>query len=581
MYSDDYYYLLGGFKSRYPLIGQALCYHQSTRGDPMTFRDKPYLVELYQAMLSTDTICIRKAVQTGVSELLIQMSLHFAGWQGKIVAYTLPVYKIRDRFVQARIDPLLISVPEYRDRSPSGSKMDGISKKAAENLKMKRFGRGWLHFLSSNTPGDFVEFSADIMVVDEYDQCDPANLAKAYDRLRESTHAQMYYVGNPSRPGIGVSRLFDESDGRRWHYRCPHCRHVQYLDWFESVVRRREDGKWVPRDTERAHGSEKDIRPVCRGCARPFNRASTWYRWLPTNPTHDDEGVARPVGYSMSRLDVLSDSLRDLLKEWLKAQGDTAKLAAFFNSVLGVPYEAAGARVSDSMLTLASSGEALDYSAGANAYGKRLVTAGIDVGSVLNVSISVFEAPKKEETEGEEEEEEDLDLDVEPIRRAVWVGALGGKDAFEKAADLLRRYKVDFCVVDSAPETRKAQELRDTFAGTGCSVWLCRFFPTPRIGRVRYGMNLDHSTQVVTVDRTQLLDATFDDIRDLCRIFPEDINTVLGWAQQMKAPARILDETRNRIIWSEGNKADHYRFADAYDRVAYDLHTMGGGYFVV
>ena len=72
---------------------------------------------------------------------------------------------------------------------------------------------------------------------------------------------------------------------------------------------------------------------------------------------------------------------------------------------------------------------------------------------------------------------------------------------------------------------------------------------------------------------------TFDEIRDGRRVFPEDIQTVLGWSQQMRAPVRVLNENKSRIIWTEGKSPDHYRLAGIYDRIAYDVNEAGGGYF--
>ena len=38
----------------------------------------------------------------------------------------------------------------------------------------------------------FVEFSADTLIIDEYDQCDRDNLAKGYDRLRASPNPKFF-----------------------------------------------------------------------------------------------------------------------------------------------------------------------------------------------------------------------------------------------------------------------------------------------------------------------------------------------------------------------------------------------------
>ena len=563
---DQYRSTLSSVAGLHPLLRLGLVHHRNTRGQPLDFRDKPYLIELYTDLPRNDATVVRKAVQTGVSELCIQLALERSGWAGRIVAYVLPTYSIRDRFVQKRIDPLLQHVPAYRARCPGGELGGmGRTRKAAGNLKLKKFGEGSMMFLGSNTPGDFVEFSADILIIDEFDQCDPGNLAKARDRLRASPYPQEVRLGNPTLPRVGISRLYDESDRRRWFFRCDRCGHHQAVDWFQNVVEQDDDGNWIARDRSRSTHLQNigakvakpqdDIRPVCNRCREPYQRTGVGGLWVP-------EFTDRVVpGYTMSRLDVLSDSLWMLLHEWTDAQGSTDRMSAFYTSVLGVPYEFSGARITHAMLGDIAVGPALDYLGGPE-YGPRVVTAGVDVGSVLNVTISTTEKP---ETPG-----------GEPVRLARWVGAVR---TFDEVADLFRRYRVDVAVGDAMPETRMAQGLRDQFiAEGGTQVWLARFHPTPRVGVQKYGIRLDYQTNTVTVDRTQIMDATFDEIREGTRRFPEDVFTIFGWADQMRAPVRVLHENKNRIVWENGSTPDHYRFADVYDRVAHDLLDLGGSY---
>lgn len=558
---EQYRGTIAALTEMHPLLRIGLVHHQNTRGQPLSFRDKPYLIEMYTDMPNLDNVVIRKAVQTGVSELCIQLALERSGWAGRIVAYVLPTYSIRDRFVQKRINPLLQHVPAYTERS------GGLStrrKRAKGNLKLKEFGEGSMMFLGSNTPGDFLEFSADMLIIDEFDQCDPGNLAKARDRLRASPYPQEVRLGNPSLPRVGVSKLYDDSDARKWFFKCSHCNHRQSLDWFAQVIRQNDEGVWVPRDSERgvalanagatSSDPSTDIRPVCLKCHKPFDRVADDALWVPAYSGR----VTR--GYSMSRLDVLSDSLWTLLAEWHKAQGNSEYMSAFYTSVLGQPFEFSGARITHAMLGDCATGEELDYLGGAE-YEDRIVTAGIDVGSVLNVVISTSEDSQNSDV---------------AIRQCRWVGAVR---TFDEVADLLRRYRVDVAVIDSAPEMRMSQGLRDHFNNHGgTQVWLARFNPTQRVGVQKYGMKLDYQRSMVTVDRTMVFDTTLDDIREHRRVFPEDVFTVFGWSDQMRAPVRVLNELRQRIVWESGKSPDHYRLADIYDRVAFDLLDMGGSY---
>lgn len=53
---------------------------------------------------------------------------------------------------------------------------------------------------------------------------------------------------------------------------------------------------------------------------------------------------------------------------------------------------------------------------------------------------------------------------------------------------------------------------------------------------------------------------------------------ILGWKEQMEASVRVLDVMGGRVVWTEGNAADHYRLSDIYARMAYDLLQVGGTY---
>ena len=531
---------------RYPLLGIALQHHKSTRGQPLTFKDKPYLIELYCDAPKIDGFDAMKAVQVGWSELLIQLVLERAGEAGKLAAYVLPTYQLRDRFVQRRVHPPLEQVEFYQKRLKDGD---------LGSLRIKRFGEGGLLFLGSNTVNDFIEFSADVLIVDEFDRCVQENLALARDRLRASPNPQLYRVGNPTRPHHGIAALFDTSDGRKWHHQCDHCGERQALEWAQHVVDRDPTGRWVLRDKEFAANGW--IRPVCRRCGKPFNREAKGGQWVAERPTRPRRG------YCVSRLDILSQDIRGLWHEWLEAQGSAVKLAAFSTSVMGRPYEAEGAAVTAQVLANAAVAAPMDI-AGAKHLQDEFVVAGIDVGSKsLHVNVAVLK--------------KDPDTDKR-TRVGRFVGTVA---TFDNLYDLLLRFSVNAAVIDSRPEMRMAQALRDKCMETGvCDLWLCQFHPTERIGREAYGRRLDYGRRLITADRTQLLDATLDEMRSEPpqKQFPEDVWHVPGWQNEMVASRRVLNDRGDKFIWDEGNAEDHYRFADAYERVAADMLNTSGSY---
>lgn len=544
---NEYHSILSELTNRYPLIGVAMVHHQNTRGQPMSFKDFPYLPSLYD-QLPEEGADIQKAVQTGLSEAFICLSLFEAGWRGRIVGYILPTFAVRDRFVAQRINRVLESSKSYREFLPSNNRGDRWD---LGNNKLKRFGSGTLMFLGSNTAVDFVEFSADTIIIDELDQCDPANLAKARDRLRASKDPRLYRLGNPTLPNVGICKIYEESDKRAWFCRCDRCGAWQNLDWWNNFVMKDDDGHWIPRDPETPKLKDwsrlsYNPRPVCISCHKPFNRNNSG-EWIAR------ERDRTRAGYIISRLDVLSQNTSELFQEWILAQGDVNRLSTFYTSVLGQGFEFSGARLSyDHLYDCSDSGYESDY--GGEHLEDQIVSMGVDVGSLLNLSISVAT----------------MNDEGGLFRKTIFVGAVRH---FEEIQDMIRRYRVNCVVVDSMPEMRKGQELRDWAIRefSDCQVWLCRFYPTARISVENYGRKLDWRQRVVTVDRTQVMDATFEEIVAKKRSFPYDVFNVLGWVDQMRAPVRILDAEKGRVRWEEGSAPDHYRFADVYDRIAFDL----------
>lgn len=554
-----------------PLLHLARTVHRNRRGQPMSFRSRPYLIPLY-AELGTyrGEVVHMKGVQLGLTELLITLAVHHAGWRDRIVAYALPTFDVRNRFVGERVDPILSRVPAYNERLPGEAY--GPPEKGGTSLKRKRMGmHGSILFLGSNTESDFIELSADTALIDEYDNCDWSNLAKVKDRVREGRDPLILWASNPRRVG-GIEAKYRDGTQSQWFHRCGRCGERQPLDWENNFVRRSDSGQWVPRDTERAGDRTMgDLRPTCRRCEKPFDRGEKGC-WV-------DKFEADVWSLHNSRFDRLAtphdpQPIRGYFVEWLLAQGDTAKLTAFWAGVSGLLYSPRGSQVTQSMIEAVATGPVIDYVGGPQ-YAEPVVVMGVDVGSVLNVQIDVVEWV---EPDIPEDSDVDLGEDVvppepQPHRRTAWVGVVVD---FEDLHEMFRRYHVDVAVIDADPETRKCKELVERADREGhTQVWMCRFFAVARVGRNTFGMLPKPKESLVHVDRTMVFDATMDDFLEGRHELPKDVKTVNAYVEQTRAPVRQLND-KGRWIWDEAGKADHYRLSDVYARVAAEIYGAGG-----
>lgn len=554
-----------------PLLRNARQIHRARRGDPILFHDKPFLPALYDAFPRLERADVRKSGQTGITELLIQLMLYEAGELGRICAYVLPTDRKVGGVVADRIDRLLKEVPEYRRLLPYGES----SKRLPElgNLSRKEFGSGTLLFFGAETRNNWTEWSGDTLIIDEYDECDEANVALGEDRLTVAIRegrSRIIQVSNPmAGPGEGIDKLWAAGSRGAWFQRCTRCGHRQCIDWFEHVVERDDAGRWVPRDHARA-GDEGhllgDLRPVCARCRQPFERAAEGGLWV-----HERSPKQHRFTVTMGEPDCLPTGPQDqpyrkLYARWVGAQDNDALISSFYIMKLGKPRQPEGGAMSAETLQKAATGPAMDTT-GATMPGKMIIMSS-DVGTTFHVNVAEI-VP-------------DLDAPDGGRRVKRWVGTARSWADLET---IRRRYKPGIVVVDNGPETTAGRDwcaaAEETSQGEAvrgegpvCYAFRCAFHGGNRAAGSDLAVKLDVSDRLVTVDRTQVLDRAWYDLRDGRCILPSDVLAVPGYATQMCAPIRVVNESNGQAAWTKGN--DHYRLADAYERVALSLSGIMG-----
>lgn len=516
-------------------IDYALNHHLTTRGRKLDFSE-PWMRPLYEDRHPHRVI--QKCVQVGISEYLVITTLADAA-VGRTVFYVLPTFDVRNRFVSQRVDSPLMLVPEYRKRQ-----YEAIGE--TDNKGLKAFGAGAMYFVSADTPRSFIEVSADTLIIDELDRCDPDNLTLAPDRLENAECPVTIEVANPTHPEFGISERYDASDMRLWMVRCRGCSEWQEIDFFTNALRvERDDAgeikdfalldeKWTPE-------SERDIYCYCRKCGARINRLEDDAHraaWLAQNPGRDI------AGWRISHLMTARHTVREIYKEWTDAWGNPGKTARFINNVLGLAYSPAGSALTDAMLN-ACCMQGLRTAQRADGP----CTMGVDVGSLWDVRISDQPEPG--------------------IRRMRFVGRM---KAMEPVLDLIERYNVTSCVIDAKPEIELARRFQraaqDRFrkGARQWLVWRCNFVADDTVRDAKK----DEAEGVVSVNRTALFDAALEDIRLRRNVLPEDVATLLGgeYYRQMKVPKRQIEDTPSgtRVIWTKG--VDHQRLADCYDKLA-------------
>ncbi len=478
---------------------------------------RPFLPQIYKE--DSQRLVVQKCVQVGISEWLIVklISKLYNGWS---ILYSLPTENLRNTFVANRIDTLLKTVPFYQH----GVK---TAKGESDQVSLKHLWQGTVWFVGSNSKVGYVERPADMVIVDELDTSNIKNLELAPDRLKASKHKYYWEVGNPTIPKFGINKSYLNSDQKVWKIKCPACNRWQALDFFKNVVRQVEENVWELIDSN--HGV------VCKKCNSLLDRLSDG-EWVAKYP-------GRSVsGYHISQLFSPTVTIKEIYDQFLKGQTDATAMQVFYNSYLGQPYEGVGAKITETILESKCMD---DYTMPGNA---DACTAGVDVNyPQLNVRIS--------------------DYPETGIRRAVYIGIVY---SFAELSNLFKRYNVEYAVIDVAPERHKIAE----FQAQHPFVWACQYSSTevPEFWRV------NEDDMRLTVDRTQSIDYMVSEILNGRNRLPKNFKSIVNYVDEMEAPTRILDETKNppRYIWDEGGNADHFFHAENYDCLAMRVKDLIG-----
>lgn len=516
-------------------------HHRNVRGQKLEFDSFFYMLDILAD--PSPNVVIQSAVQTGKTEAMI-CSLFADCSLGLSVFYVLPTSDTRNVFVSNRIKRLSRTVDFY-DRMVSGSKGN------ANSTILKHIGPGVVRFGASQSMSEFKEFPADVLMVDEYDICDPKGLSFALDRTKASPYRFTKYLANPTFPGTdlrhNINYHFDNSDAKRVHYKCPKCAVVQPLLWTQNVVEEVKKNKlvvdFVPRLVR-----EGSVIPVCCRCNAELDRRRDVVGWIATgDPNH------RVSGYLISRLNCLNDSLDELYAVFRQAVGNETNMQVFVNSDMGEAYAGGtGNKLTEELI----GGCCDEFLLPQPGQVRGPCTMGVDVGATLDVRISDYIR-----------EEDGL-----ARRRMVHVGKYRTVD---EIIEVGRGFRVAVAVIDAMPESRLSLDFQTR---APFRVWRCNY-------RVAEGKSVKsiqwkpdegkHGCErYCEVDRTEAMDAVFQQYvrREVAE--PKGFAGLLDgrYLSEMTGPSRARDED-GAAFWVK--TVDHQYHASVYDWIA-SQDPLGG-----
>lgn len=465
--------------------------------------------------------CYMKATGGGFSEIEILKALH-----GLIhrkyplgVLYLFPTTDDVQEFSKARFGPLIAANPRTIGRfvKPGG--------KGADTASLKRVNDGFLYLRGARLSqmveggGDEKEstklraIQVDALKCDESELMAPEAIAKALGRLGASLIKEEVYISNPGIPDDGIDRIFQTSDQRHLFHKCEACG-----GWtcavlgFPDSVKLRQDGTGYI---------------ACKKCGREIHHR-TEGEWVPA--VRENSGYM--VGYQWSHLNSLTNDPGEVLRDYENPphgnRSDIIRLR------LGLPDVAAEDRLSPGMVRECCGPELMPMShAGPCAMG-------VDVGQIKHVVIGIRTGPERFEI-------------LKVIRLSTW----------PEIHDMARRFNVKSAIIDARPyedEARgfqKAEPYRIFLANTPENTLL--------------GANYNDATGIVTINKTELFDATHRVIITKALTLPRPGGEVDHFMAQCCNCAKVLETNkrtgtaiyRYRTVGT-ASVGDHYRCALNY-----------------
>lgn len=314
--------------------------HLSSKGSAMagpwrTDRNPPLRepMDCLSARSPVREVVLMFPIQYGKTEVAINALGYCMDHDPGPVMVCLPGEVSMNKWVAQKLHPAIEESPAMRRALTSVASRD-----AANTRTFKDFAGGQLYIEHAGSPSRLKSTTVRTLLVDEVDEF-ANNLSGGDDpieMLRGRTSAfpgssKTLFISTPQIKGTSrIEQLWEKSDQRRYHVPCPHCEHMQPLQW--SGLHWSPDGSQVWYTCCECGASIEEHHKIA------MIAAGQWVAAFPDRKTR---------GYHINALYYqfgLGPRWADLVEIWREAQADPARLKTFVNDRLAEPWEDAAMR---------------------------------------------------------------------------------------------------------------------------------------------------------------------------------------------------------------------------------------------
>lgn len=301
----------------------------------------PYLAEIMDAFTDpyVEKIVVTASSQVGKTEMLMNMLGYVVDIDPGPVMYCMPTVDNAEDFSKRRLEPMI------RDTEPVRRKMAASKSRSSGNtILKKRFPGGMLTLVGSNSPANLASVPARYVFGDEIDRWakdaggegDPAGLLEA--RTATFWNKKIVMVSTPTVKGASaIETEFMLGTQEYWSAKCPHCGEYHFVT-FDDI--RFDHERLVTGD--KIQFLVSNISYLCPDCgclSSEGDMAATDHKWVSKRPEAAKNGTR---SFWINAFSSPWVPWEHIIKRFLEAKDDPAKLKVVYNTLLGQLWEERG-----------------------------------------------------------------------------------------------------------------------------------------------------------------------------------------------------------------------------------------------
>lgn len=480
-----------------------------------------------------------KPAQIGLTVTTMMYLLSVMATQRLHCIYALPSASDAGKLVTTKLNPIIYNTPELK-------RLLNVN---VDSTELKEINGNFLFTRGTRSETAALSVSADLLVVDELDRCDPDVVKQFRSRLQASPHKLIRQFSTPTISGYGIAKEAEASVRYRHFCACAHCGHKFIPNYWNDIIIPDYDRPLQELDRLNLKNVKwTEARWNCPNCGKDPQISRDSLEWVAENPTENYEATTRFIS-PVTAFKVLTPSYL------VRSSTEFNTRTEFINQCLGETSEEEAQQITLADLERALTTSPLDSS--------ELHCLGADMGQLCHVTIGR--------------------LTQDGTMLVVHSEAVPLANFETRRRELCAQYRVVVSVHDTQPETFLVSKITDYDPNSWGAIFTTskttELFTTQQKSEDAEEGKLN--LRLVKINRTAILDKLLDQFKSGKVVVARNAESG-RFISQMLSLKRTQSFVKDELVWSwqKTDHNDHTHFSLAYLLTACLLRGTAGAWTV-